>query len=66
MPRSIRGSISGDKKLHIDNKILVIKHYLLIKSFLVVKGGGGSDSCRDFSGGFDKVQKGQPKVIIDP
>ena len=26
---------------------------------------GGSDPCQDFSGGFDKVYKSQPKVIID-
>ena len=26
----------------------------------------GSDPCQDFSGGFDKLYKSQPKMIMDP
>lgn len=41
----------------------------LLKSWHWQEGGGGgrgSDLCQDFSGGFDGVYKGQPKVIMDP
>ena len=30
------------------------------------KGGGGSDPCQDWFGGFDIVYRGQPKVVMDP
>ena len=29
-------------------------------------GGGGSDPCQDFFGGFDIVYRGQPKVVMEP
>ena len=33
---------------------------------IVKKGGGGSDPCQHFFGGFNIVHRGQLKVIIDP
>ena len=38
----------------------------LPKSWRAQKGGGARDPCQDFSGGCDKLYKGQPKVIMDP
>ena len=33
---------------------------------LALPGRGGSDPCQDLFGGFDIVNWGQPKVIMDP
>ena len=38
----------------------------LSKSWHCQEGGGESDPCQDYFGGFDTVHRGQPKVIMDP
>ena len=37
-----------------------------VKILALPRRGGGSDPCQDLFGGFDIVNWGQPKVIMDP